>query len=198
VWRVPYLPIDPSDLGRSYEAVVRVNSQSGKGGVAYLMWSEHGLDLPRGLQIEFSTTIQDLAERSGSEVSSTQMWDTFRQTYLPREHRFVLQSYETRNLRENRTEIVAQLRVDEEARTLHGVGNGPIDAFVDAISEAFSCHLVVHSYSEHSLASGADAAAVAYVELGRSGSDRCWGVGEDGNTVSAALRAVLHGYERLS
>jgi 2-isopropylmalate synthase len=197
LWRVPYLPIDPKDLGRTYEAVVRVNSQSGKGGVAYVMSAEHGFELPRGLQIEFSKHIQSLAELSGTELTPTAIWDEFETLYLPGSSSLELRSFETCNTVTNRTAITAQVRVGSEQRTLVGEGNGPIDAFIDALTTTFGVRISVKSYTEHSLGEGSDAAAVAYVEIESSGKSAMWGVGRDENTVAAALRAVLQGAEKL-
>ena len=131
-WEVPYLPIDPSHVGRTYEAVIRVNSQSGKGGVAYIMKAEHGFDLPRRLQIEFSKTIQAITEDTGTEIAPGAMWDTFQREYLPPDPAVVLESHELRSDADGRTAITAQLLVDGEHRTITGEGNGPIDAFVHA------------------------------------------------------------------
>jgi 2-isopropylmalate synthase len=195
-WGVPYLPLDPKHLGRTYEAVIRVNSQSGKGGVAYVMKTEHGFDLPRRLQIEFSKTIQHITEDSGTEVSPIVMWDAFQEAYLPPEPRFRLTSHELRSdSTSGRTAITAQLLVDGEHRTIDGEGNGPIDAFVKALRTGVGATLDVIDYAEHAMGQGSEAMAVAYVET-TTEHGVLWGVGTDPSTITASLRAVLNAHER--
>jgi 2-isopropylmalate synthase len=194
-WGVPYLPIDPKHVGRSYEAVIRVNSQSGKGGVAYVMKTEHELDLPRRLQIEFSKTIQHITEDTGTEISPGVMWDAFCREYLPEQPRLRLRSHEL-HTREGRTSISAQLEIDGRARTVVGEGDGPIEAFVQGLRGELGIDLDVVDYAEHAMGRGADAQAVAYVEsVGPDGEIR-WGVGTDPNITTASLRAVLSAVER--
>jgi 2-isopropylmalate synthase len=196
-WGVPYLPLDPKHLGRTYEAVIRVNSQSGKGGVAYVMKTEHGFDLPRRLQIEFSKTIQHITEDSGTEVSPAVMWDAFQDEYLPSEPRFQLLGHELRSdSASGRTTIVAQLLVDGEHRTIEGEGNGPIDAFVKALRSGIAATLDVTDYTEHAIGQGSEAMAVAYVETHSKEHGVLWGVGTDPSTITASLRAVLNAHER--
>jgi len=196
-WGVPYLPIDPKHVGRSYEAVIRVNSQSGKGGVAYIMKAEHGFELPRRLQIEFSKNIQHIAEDSGTEISPTTMWEAFQSEYLPAEPRWRLQSHElTSDSASNTTTITAQLRVGGEHKTVHGKGNGPIDAFVHGLRTDLGIDIDILDYAEHAMGSGADAMAVAYVESTTSSGEVKWGVGNDENIITASLRAVLAAAER--
>lgn len=196
-WAVPYLPIDPKHVGRNYEAVIRVNSQSGKGGVAYIMKAEHGFDLPRRLQIEFSRTIQHITEDSGTEVSSTVIWDSFNREYLPTEPTVRLISHElTSDSTSGLTTITAQLTVSEEHRTITGQGNGPIDAFVKAVNTGLDARLDVVDYAEHAMGQGSEATAVAYVETTDGDGNVRWGVGCDPNIISASLRAVLSAYER--
>jgi len=196
-WGVPYLPLDPKHLGRTYEAVIRVNSQSGKGGVAYVMKTEHGFDLPRRLQIEFSKTIQHITEDSGTEIGPGVMWDAFQGEYLVAEPRFRLVGHELRSDSESgRTVITAQLVVDGEHRTITGEGNGPIDAFVRALREGLGATLDVVDYAEHAMGKGADAMAVAYVETSHPDHRVLWGVGTDPSTITASLRAVLCAHER--
>jgi 2-isopropylmalate synthase len=181
LWEVPYLPIDPKDLGRSYEAVIRINSQSGKGGIAYLLKADHGLDLPRGLQIEFSRVVQAWTDKSGREASSADIWQLFSETYLKNgidEYRTVP---ETRGRR-----ITATLT---DGREVDGTGSGPVEAFVDALRRAAVADIEVLDYSEHAVGRGADAAAAAYVET-RVGGETRWGVGIDKNIVLASLKAV--------
>ncbi len=196
-WGVPYLPLDPKHLGRTYEAVIRVNSQSGKGGVAYVMKTEHGFDLPRRLQIEFSKTIQHITEDSGTEVSPVVMWEAFQEAYLPPEPRFRLTSHELRSdSTSGRTAITAQLLVDGERRTIDGEGNGPIDAFVKALRSGIGATLDVIDYAEHAMGQGSEAMAVAYVETTSPDAGVLWGVGTDPSTITASLRAVLNAHER--
>ena len=195
-WGVPYLPLDPKHLGRSYEAVIRVNSQSGKGGVAYVMKTEHGFDLPRRLQVEFSKTIQHITEDSGTEISPVVMWDAFQAEYLVDEPRFKLSSHELRSDSDGRTSITAQLVIDGQATTVVGEGNGPIDAFVRALRAGIGATLDVVDYAEHAMGQGSEATAVAYVETSSPGHGVLWGVGTDHNIITASLRAVLNAHER--
>lgn len=200
-WGVPYLPIDPHHVGRSYEAVIRVNSQSGKGGVAYVMKEEHGFDLPRRLQIEFSRAIQHHTENTGTEISPGVMWDTFQSEYLPDEPRFRLRTHElhtTSNEGKGRTKITAQLAVDDGAVTVQGEGDGPVEAFVAALTSQFGGGFDVVDYSEHAIGRGANAQAVAYVETVGPSNDIKWGIGQDPNITTASLRAVLAAFERHS
>jgi len=197
VWEVPYLPIDPKHVGRTYEAVIRVNSQSGKGGVAFIMKVEHGFDLPRRLQIEFSKTIQAITEDSGTEISPAAMWDAFRTVYLPAAPAWELRGHDlVSGDGGDGTRITAQLVVDGAPRTVTGTGNGPIAAFVDALRSGLGVEMDVVDYAEHALGQGADATAVAYVEtIARDGS-LWWGVGTDPNIITASLRAVLSALAR--
>ena len=198
VWEVPYLPIDPHHVGRSYEAVIRVNSQSGKGGVAYIMKFEHGLDLPRRLQIEFSSVIQKMVEESGTEISPTEIWSAFERTYLTREEPLALLHHPTVTTagESGETTIEASLRVSGAERLAKGAGNGPIAAFVDATRRDAGIKVAVLDYHEHAIGEGADAAAAAYVEV-RVGDGRPrWGVGIHPNIVTASLRAVVSAINR--
>ncbi len=196
-WGVPYLPLDPKHLGRTYEAVIRVNSQSGKGGVAYVMKTEHGFDLPRRLQIEFSKSIQHITEDSGTEIGPGVMWDAFEAEYLPGEPRFRLVSHELRSdSASGTTTITAQLVMDAEHVTITGEGNGPIDAFVHAMQDGLGSSIDVLDYAEHAMGKGSEAQAVAYVETSAAGGAVKWGVGTDPSTITAALRAVLNAHER--
>jgi 2-isopropylmalate synthase len=192
---VPYLPIDPKHVGRSYEAVIRVNSQSGKGGVAYILKTEHGFDLPRRLQIEFSKTIQAISEDTGSEVSSKAIWEAFRNEYLPALPRIELLSHEM-HTGDGTTRTSARVRVDQEVREVSGEGNGPIDAFVHALQRDLGLQIEVLDYSEHAVSAGADSQAVAYVEA-RNQDGVCWGVGMDANILVASLKAVTSAANRL-
>lgn len=196
-WAVPYLPIDPAHVGRTYEAVIRVNSQSGKGGVAYLMELEHGFALPRRLQIEFSKTIQAISEDTGTEVTPTELWEAFTAAYLPDAPTFQLRSHEVGTDDHDRTSLVAQLVVAGAPVTVAGSGNGPIAAFVAGLRDGAGVVLDVVDYHEHSLGSGADATAVAYVETVDAAGTTRWGVGRHPNIITASLRAVLSAANRV-
>ena len=192
VWEVPYLPIDPKHVGRTYEAVIRVNSQSGKGGVAYIMKAEHGFDLPRRLQIEFSKTIQAITEDTGTEISPSAMWEAFERVYLPEPARYALHGHEMSSVDgSDGARIVAQVAVDGTVRTVTGAGNGPIAAFVEALRSGLGVELDIVDYAEHALGQGADASAVAYVETVDGAGALRWGVGTHPNIITASLRAVL-------
>jgi 2-isopropylmalate synthase len=199
-WAVPYLPIDPKDLGRSYEAVIRVNSQSGKGGVAYLLKTDHALDLPRRLQIEFSGVVQAKTDAEGGEVTSDQIWAVFQDEYLPsanpadRWGRFELLSTRTQSDMTGDVRLDVALRDDDERIETSGNGNGPIAAFLEIVrGRGFDISL--YDYVEHTLSSGGDAQAAAYVELQVDG-DRLWGVGIDGDISTASLKAVVSAVNR--
>ncbi len=196
-WAVPYLPIDPKHVGRSYEAVVRVNSQSGKGGVAYVMSTEHGFDLPRRLQIEFSRTIQHVTEDSGTEISPEEMWDEFQREYLPENPGIQLLSHEVRSGDSGKhSEVNAHVVVDGVELTIGASGNGPIEAFVTALNSALGTDVDVIDYAEHAMGAGKGATAVAYVETRSSDGRVRWGVGTDPNIVSASLQAVVSAVRR--
>jgi 2-isopropylmalate synthase len=197
-WAVPYLPIDPAHVGRTYEAVIRVNSQSGKGGVAYIMEAEHGFVLPRRLQVEFSKTIQAITEDSGTEISPTDMWTKFQTEYFPEKPVHELISHETVTRpteHGDRATVTAQITVDGQHRTIHGEGNGPIDAFVRAVRSDLGLVIDVTDYHEHAKSAGSDSTAVCYVET--SGPEGVlWGVGEDVSILNASYRAVLSAANR--
>jgi 2-isopropylmalate synthase len=193
-WEAPYLPIDPHDVGRTYEAVIRVNSQSGKGGVAYVMKSEHKLELPRRLQIEFSRVIQAHTEEAGGEVTPDAMWAAFTTEYLDRTSPLRLNSVHTSSAAGEKDQLTVKVYENGEERTLEGHGNGPIAAFVDALS-TIGYDVRVLDYSEHALSSGGDAMAAAYVECAM-GDQLLWGVGLDANIVTASLKAVISAVNR--
>ena len=192
-WNVPYLAIDPHDVGRSYEAVIRVNSQSGKGGVAYLMKAEHRLDLPRRLQIEFSRVIQVHTDIEGGEVTAAQMWDIFAAEYLA-EGPLGLLDHQSSSVVESKHALTAEISADGQAQLVEGIGNGPISAFCDALATV-GIEARVLDYTEHALTQGTDAQAAAYVEC-EIGGQVYWGVGVDTNTASASMRAVLSAVNR--
>ena len=194
VWEVPYLPIDPHHVGRTYEAVIRVNSQSGKGGVAYIMEYEHGMTLPRRLQIEFSKAIQHVTEDTGTEISPGDMWDVFTSEYLPEDPAVSLLSHETTSVSApegDLARVTAQLVVDGKHETVQGEGNGPIDAFVHGLRGLLGVELDVVDYSEHAVSAGADAQAAAYVETVWPDGQTRWGVGMDSSILTASLKAVV-------
>jgi len=197
-WEVPYLPIDPRDVGRTYEAVIRVNSQSGKGGVAYIMKTEHRLDLPRRLQIEFSQVIQRHADAAGGEVTPAQMWQIFTDEYLPNPAapwgRFSLSTVDQRSEAGGQTTLTAQLRDQDEMCTLAGAGNGPLAAFLDALASR-GVDARVLDYHEHALSAGGDAQAAAFVECA-VGGQILWGVGIDPSIVIASLKAIISAVNR--
>jgi 2-isopropylmalate synthase len=196
-WEVPYLPIDPKDLGRTYEAVIRVNSQSGKGGIAYVMKTDYGLDLPRGLQIEFSKRVQEVADRTGKELSSAAIWSLFEETYLRRDG-VVLRDYTLLpEPRAGERRIAATIAVDGIERRIEGVGNGPIAAFVDALRRACELALNVLDYHEDAVSAGADAQAAAYVQTRDSDDSTLYGVGMDSDIITASLRAVASAATRV-
>jgi 2-isopropylmalate synthase len=195
-WAVPYLPIDPLDVGRSYEAVIRVNSQSGKGGVSYVMKAEHQLDLPRRLQIEFSRVIQTHTDDAGGEVSPAQIWDAFSTEYLNPTTPVALLSHHTSAAIDEKDALSVEVRYNGETQILEGSGNGPIAAFVDALA-SIGIDVRVLDYAEHAMSAGGDARAAAYVEC-VVGDDVLWGVGVDPNIVTASLRAVVSAVNRAA
>jgi 2-isopropylmalate synthase len=198
LWQVPYLPIDPKDVGRTYEAVIRVNSQSGKGGVAYIMKADHGLALPRRLQIEFSQAIQKITDGEGGEVSPKEMWDVFAEEYLApiRPLERIRQKVDAAELDGGTDTITAVVKVDGVEREIVGAGNGPLAAFVDALG-AIGIHVSVLDYSEHALSAGEEAQAAAYVEASVGGKT-VWGVGIATSITTASLRAVVSAVNRAS
>ncbi len=195
VWEVPYLPIDPKHTGRTYEAIIRVNSQSGKGGVAYLLAAEHGLELPRALQVEFSKNVQKVTEASGTEISPAQIWEVFTTTYLPESATLQLMASEV-VASQSTTRIVAQLLVDGDHVTVTGAGNGPIDALMAGLKNDLNVDFTVRDYSEHALTAGSGASAVAYVEAQGADGSTWWGVGMSSSILDASLQAVISAANR--
>ena len=199
-WAVPYLPVDPKDIGRGYEAVVRVNSQSGKGGVAYLMKADHSLDLPRRLQIEFSQVVQSRTDTEGGEVTSDELWRVFLDEYLPAAHaddkwgRYEILSTRTASEMTGTVSLEARLRVGDDVEDVAGIGNGPIAAFLSILSQQ-GYDIELYDYVEHTMSSGGDAKAAAYVELNVNGQ-RLWGVGIDTDISTASLKAVVSSVNR--
>lgn len=199
-WAVPYLPIDPKDLGRSYEAVIRVNSQSGKGGVAYLLKTDHSLDLPRRLQIDFSGVVQAKTDAEGGEVTSEQIWKIFTDEYLPSDNaderwgRFELLATSTSSDLSGDVSLDITLRDGDERFEASGRGNGPVAAFLEII-RAQGFDVTLYDYVEHALSAGGDAQAAAYIELQVDG-ERLWGVGIDSDISTASLKAIVSGVNR--
>jgi 2-isopropylmalate synthase len=199
-WAVPYLPIDPKDVGRSYEAVIRVNSQSGKGGVAYLMKTDHALDLPRMLQIEFSRVVQGHTDSLGGEVSSSRLWEIFQDEYLPASvdelkwGRFELRRMRSESEMDGIVNLDVVLRDGEGELAAQGTGNGPISAFSDILSQQ-GVAVRVLDYVEHTMSTGGDANAAAYIEMDVEGKT-LWGVGIDGDIAVASLKALISGVNR--
>lgn len=194
IWDMPYLPIDPKDLGRSYEAVIRVNSQSGKGGIAYLLESEYGLQLPRRLQIDFSQVVQREMDASGKELSAADLWELFQREYG-------VNTVKAPQYRLSEADgvvsMAAEIEVEGRKYVLDSEGAGPIDAFVQALSAAVGRNVRVLNYAEHAIGEGANAKAIAYVELRVDEEQICYGVGVDANIVSASLRAIISGVQRF-
>ncbi len=195
VWEVPYLPIDPKHTGRTYEAIIRVNSQSGKGGVAYLLSAEHGLDLPRAMQVEFSKQVQELTEATGTEISPAEIWDVFTTTYQPENPKIQLLSSEV-SADQSSTRIFAQLVVNGQHLTVKGEGNGPIDALMSGLRTEMDVKFKVRDYSEHALTAGSEASAVAYVEAEGEDGATWWGVGMSSSILDASLEAVISAANR--
>ena len=197
-WAVPYLPIDPKDVGRSYEAVIRVNSQSGKGGIAYMMKNEHHLDLPRRLQIEFSRVVQVMTDEQGGEMRAEQLWNVFEDEYLPTQDapwgRFRLKGLSQTSVLDEDVNLEVTLLDRGDAKKLAGTGNGPIAAFCN-ILQAYGVDVKVLDYFEHALSAGGDASAAAYLECSING-ETFWGVGIDPNTTTASLKAVVSAINR--
>jgi len=193
-WEVPYLPIDPKDVGRTYEAVIRVNSQSGKGGIAFLLERDYGLVLPRRLQMEFSRVVQQEMDASGQEMASVELWMLFEQEYLQAVSPFKYLSYEL-NTVEDVQAIALHLKTVDDIVTLKGIGNGPIDAIIHALNTQLNMELAIRHYEEHSLSQGSDAKAIAYVEVANRG-ESVHGVGIHANIVTASLLAILSAVNR--
>jgi 2-isopropylmalate synthase len=195
-WEVPYLPIDPKHVGRTYEAIIRVNSQSGKGGVAYLMDFEHNLDLPRGLQVEFSKRVQAITEATGTEIKPAALWEAFSSDYLAEEANIRLISSEVSS-GDRGTRVVAQVLVDGRHQTVVGDGNGPVDALVNGLRKLLGLAFEVTDYHEHALTSGSEASAAAYVSAKGPDGATLWGVGIHSSILDATLQAVISAANRL-
>jgi len=197
-WEVPYLPIDPADLGRTYEAVVRINSQSGKGGVAFLLEKDHGVSLPRRLQISMSQKIQKIADETGKEISTSEIWEIFHTNFvMPKSgHSFKNYSLKTSDATDLSDHIKAEIEINGKNHEISGSGNGPIDAFVNALNQKLSIDIKVSDYHQSAISSGSDAQAAAYIEL-QKGDKTSWGVGINPNTTKASFEAIIVGVAKL-
>ena len=193
LWDVPYLPIDPADLGRSYEAIIRVNSQSGKGGVAYLMETEHNLELPRGLQVDFAQKVQAITDIRGDELSADELLTAFHEHYLAHDQPYAIESYTHSSSGVDR--IIAEVLVSGETVQMEGVGNGPIAALVDAFDKTFGVTISLRNYHEHAMTAAADATAAAYIEADVD-DDAVWGVSLHSSIVTASLGALVNAVNR--
>ncbi len=192
-WRVPYLPIDPADLGRSYEAVIRVNSQSGKGGFAWVLEQDQGLKLPKAMQADFSKAVQRMADELGRELNAADIWQAFRETYhvqIEGEH-FQLVGYEENRAADGTRIFAGTIEVAGQAQSVSGRGNGLISSVVATLEDAFGLELEVCDYSEHALSTGSDARAAAYVQCALPGGEKVWGCGIDEDIATASVRAIL-------
>jgi len=198
LWAVPYLPIDPADIGRSYDAVIRINSQSGKGGISYILEQDHGLRLPRRLQIDFSQVVQRIADESGNELQSGDIWQAFTHEYLPGNGCYRFASHRARpDAHASEIQhVTASIEENGATRTIEGRGRGPIDGFVDALRKDRSLDIRLVDYSEHAVGAGAQAEAAAYVELQIGTAKPVFGVGIDANIVNASLQAVISALNR--
>ena len=194
-WAVPYLPIDPADLGRSYEAVVRINSQSGKGGVAFLLEKDHGVSLPRRLQISMSQKIQELADETGKEISSSVIWEIFEENFLKPKNNFSYQSH-TSSTKDDVNELEVKMIMNAKEVNVSGTGNGPIDSFVNGLSKELSINIKISDYHQSAISSGSDAQAAAYIELEKDGQTK-WGVGINPNTTRASFEAIIVGLSKI-
>ena len=190
-WRVPYLPIDPEDVGRTYEAVIRINSQSGKGGISYILEQDYGVTLPRRMQIDFSQVIQKQADETGKELDSKEIWESFENYYLKNNSKKI--SYNSHEIQSSKEKDVIKLSLIENKKEIRieGTGNGPIDAFINALNDHLSSDFKVSDYHQHSISSGSDASAAAYIEIQNKNSSD-WGAGIDQNTTVASYKAILN------
>jgi 2-isopropylmalate synthase len=194
VWDVPYLPIDPKDVGRDYEAIIRVNSQSGKGGVAFLLASEYGLDLPRGLQVDFAQKVQAMTDAEGGELSAAELYELFNKAYLAVADPYELLTYR-HEADENGDRLTATMRIGDESVEVAGEGNGPIAAIVHGLGRRQAMSISLVNYHEHAMSGSEDALAAAYVEVDVDGLP-AWGVGVHSSIVTASLRAVVNAVNR--
>ncbi len=197
LWEVPYLPVDPADVGRAYEPLIRINSQSGKSGVSYVLEQRYGYRVPKELAVELSRVVQEAADSSGKELAPDAIGQIFQRTYVDAAERLVLLDYEVQHPAQDRCHIRARIRDGESTVSASGEGKGAIEAFVHALETVTNTSLQVADYSEHALGVGSDAEAVAYVKLVTSVGGKAWGAGRDRDIMSASLRAVVRAVNRL-
>jgi 2-isopropylmalate synthase len=195
LWEIPYLPLDPADIGRSYEAIIRVNSQSGKGGVAYILERDHSVSLPRKLQVEFSHVIQKISDETGREIRPAEIWDAFNAEYLNQHSPFTCVQYAEKNSA-GKVSISATIKEGSVKHAIAGKGNGPIDAFVGALNEKFGLALRIVNYQEQSISEGASGNAMAFIEMQFGASESVFGIGMNSNVVKASLDAILSAINR--
>jgi 2-isopropylmalate synthase len=200
LWEVPYLPIDPKDIGRTYEAIIRINSQSGKGGVAYLMENDYGFQLPKAMRIEFGKIINDIADERGEEISSAGIHQIFEQEYLQSTTPFTLEDFHAEQIAERSEKeavaCVARIRVNGQMQEIKGRGNGPIDAFVNALNHTKLVDFTLLSYAEHSLSQGASAKAVAYIQIKTGSNKTFYGAAVETDIERASIKAVISALNR--
>jgi 2-isopropylmalate synthase len=199
IWEVPYLPIDPRDVGRTYEAIIRINSQSGKGGIAYILQQDYGLNLPRNLQVEYREEIQRITDEEGKELPSRRIYDRFIEQYVSQPGaRLKFVDHQTFADPEHRGQriVTADITDNGEVKHIEGRGNGPIDGFINALSRYLGLEMSVEDYSEHSLQHGSNAAAISYVEASYP-SGKLFGAGINTNIVAASLEAIVSAANRV-
>jgi len=202
VWSVPYLPIDPTDVGRTYESIIRINSQSGKGGVAYILDHEFGIKMPKSMHPEFGNIIQGMTDRDGRELKSEEIYDTFEQTYLERHHPYDLHSFHVMKRHSDKqekmsfAEVEATVAVDGDEKVISASGNGPLDAFSTALKANITGNFTLRSYHEHAINTGSSARAIAYIQVERTDGQRFWGAGIDTDIIIASIKALLSSLNR--
>ena len=189
-WEVPYLPIDPADLGRTYEAVVRINSQSGKGGIAYILENDHGVSLPRRLQIALSAEVQKVADETGREIISSEIWDIFESSFV-KSNGLELISFEVSSKEDGQDSVEIVLANGDKQQKIHAQGEGPLSAAIHAINEAFATKLSISEFHQHSIGSGSGASAITYIEITKDKKVTRWGVGIDKNTLKSSIKAII-------
>ena len=196
VWEVPYLPIDPQDMGRTYEAIIRINSQSGKGGVAYVLDHEFGLDLPKSMRVEFGKIINRIADEKGGELSNQEIREAFEREYLQRQQPLQLDKFRAISTKDDKVECHAQITWNGQSQELRSKGNGPIDAFVVALREAQIADFDIANFTQHSLEGGAEAHAVCYIQISRADKSTFYGAAIDTNIEMASIKAVVSAVNR--
>jgi 2-isopropylmalate synthase len=202
VWSVPYLPIDPTDVGRTYESIIRINSQSGKGGVAYILDHEFGIKMPKNMHPEFGTIIQEVTDREGRELKSEEIYQTFEQTYLEIQKPYDLHSFHVMKRHSDKqeklsfAEVEAAISVEGEERVVGASGNGPLDAFATALKANITGDFTLVSYHEHAINTGSSARAIAYIEVECTDGARLWGAGIDTDIMIASVKALLSSLNR--